>query len=90
MNTKIYVEHLAADTTETELTDLFSTYGNVADANIAVEGVDRKSRRFGCVTMVTPEGARAAIEALNGKAVGPATLTVREWWSSQDARPWSA
>jgi len=87
MNTKIYVEHLAADTTEGQLLDLFSTYGNVADVNIAVEGVDRKSRRFGRVTMVTPEGARAAIEALNGKVVGLATLIVREWWSSHDAKP---
>jgi len=83
MNAKIYVENLAADTTETELTDLFSTYGNVAIANIAVEGPDRKSRRFGFVTMVTPEGARAAIEALNGKTLGTATLAVREWGPSQ-------
>ena len=82
MNAKIYVENLAAETTETELTDLFSTYGNVADVNIAVDGPDRKSRRFGCVTMVTSEGAQAAIQALNGKTLGTATLAVSEWWSS--------
>ena len=86
MNAKIYVENLAADTTETELTDLFSTYGNVADVNIAVDGPDRKSRRFGCVTMATSEGAQAAIRALNGKIVGTATLAVREWRSSPGAR----
>jgi RNA recognition motif-containing protein len=83
MNTKIYVENLAADTTETELTGLFSTYGNVADVNIAVDGPDRKSRRFGCVTMVTSEGAQAAIQALHGKTLGTATLAVREWWLSR-------
>ncbi len=83
MNTKIYVENLAGDTTETELTDLFSAYGNVADVNIAFDS-DRKSRRFGRVTMMTPEGAWAAIQALNGKTLGAATLAVREWWSSPD------
>jgi RNA recognition motif-containing protein len=81
MNTKIYVENLADATTETELMDLFSTCGNVADVNIAVDA-DRKSRCFARVTMVTPEGARAAIQALNGKTVGTATLAVSEWWSS--------
>jgi RNA recognition motif-containing protein len=80
MNAKIYVENLAADTTETELTDLFSTCGNVVAVNIAVD-VDRKSRRFGCVTMVTSEGAQAAIRDLNGKTLGTATLAVREWGS---------
>jgi len=86
MNTKIYVENLTADTTETELTDLFSAYGNVADVNIAFDS-DRKSRRFARVTMVTSEGARAAIQALNGRTLGTATLAVREWWSSPDVHP---
>jgi len=87
MNAKIYVENLAADTTESELIDIFSVHGNVADVNIAFDA-DRKSRCFGCVTMVTPEGARAAIQALNGKTIGTATLAVSEWWSSRgpDAR----
>jgi RNA recognition motif-containing protein len=82
MNTKIYVENLAAETTENELKDLFSTYGNVGDVNIAVEGVERKSRGFACVTMVTPEATRDAIQALNGKTLGTATITVTKWWSS--------
>ena len=85
MNTKIYAGHLDADTTESQLMDLFSTYGNVADVNIAVEGVDHKARRFGCVIMVTSEGAQAAIQALNGRTLGTATLTVREWWSNPGA-----
>jgi RNA recognition motif-containing protein len=83
MNAKIYVENFAADITESELTELFSAYGNVADVNIAFDS-DGKSRGFGRVTMVTSEGARAAIQALNGKTVGAATLAVAEWWSSPD------
>ena len=58
--------------------NLFSVYGNVADVNIAVDRANHKPRGFGFVTMVTPEGARAAIQALNGKAIGTGALIVSE------------
>lgn len=78
MNTKVYVDNLAAATTETDLIDLFSQYGNVVDAKIPVDRRNRNPRGFAFVTMVTPEGARSAIQALNGKAVGSCTLAVSE------------
>lgn len=78
MNTKLYVENLAADTTENDLMDLFSVHGNVVAINIVVDRTTAKPRGFGFVTMVTPEGTRAAIQALNGKAVGTNILTVSE------------
>ncbi|HEX5398851.1 MAG TPA: RNA-binding protein [Verrucomicrobiae bacterium] len=80
MNTQVYVDNLATATTERELIDLFSTYGNVMDVNIAVDRASHKPRGFGFVTMATPEGARAAIQALNGKAMGTCTLTVSPAW----------
>jgi cold-inducible RNA-binding protein len=88
MNTKVYVNHLSAATTQGELMDLFSAYGNVVAINIAVDRTSHKPRGFGFVTMVTPEGARAAIQALNGKAIGADTLTVSEGWvNEKDAGP---
>jgi len=83
MSTKIYVDNLAAATTENELIDLFSVYGNVVDANIAVDRTNHKPRGFGFVTMVTSEGARAAIQALNGKTMGATTLTASEAWPNE-------
>ncbi|HTQ51162.1 MAG TPA: hypothetical protein VMJ12_10655 [Candidatus Acidoferrales bacterium] len=77
---KVYVDNLAAVTTERELLDLFSSYGNVAEVSIAVDRISRKPRGFGFVTMATSEGARSAIQALNGKAMGTCTLTVSEAW----------
>lgn len=71
MSTKIHVDSLDAATSENELNNLFSTYGNVMEVNIvnvAVDHAGHKPRRFGFVTMATPEGARAAIQALNGNA----------------------
>ncbi|MBN2505172.1 MAG: RNA-binding protein [Verrucomicrobia bacterium] len=78
MNTKLYVSHLAAATTENELRDLFSLHGNVAEVNVPLDRISGRPRGFGFVNMATPEGARAALQALNGKAIGTCTLTVSE------------
>lgn len=86
MNTKVYVDNLAAVTTEKDLKELFSAYGNVMDVNIAVDHASHKPRGFGFVTMATPQGARAAIHALNGKAIGTCTLTASEAWP-HEGRP---
>jgi RNA recognition motif-containing protein len=60
----------------------------VASINIAVDRATAKPRGFGFVTMVTPEGARAAIQALNGKIIGTTTLAVSEGWlNEEDVHP---
>jgi RNA recognition motif-containing protein len=84
MNTKAYVDNLAVTTTENELRDLFSNYGNVVSVNITVDRTSHEPRGFGFVTMVTPEGARSAIKALNGKTMGTNTLRVSEGWVNED------
>jgi RNA recognition motif-containing protein len=84
MNKKVYVDNLAAATTENELMNLFSAYGNVAGVHIAVDSTDGKMRGFGFVTMVTSKAARAAIQALNGKAIGTCTLTASEAWPHEE------
>jgi len=78
MSTKIYIENIAPATTENELNELFSIYGNVAEVNMVVERTHQKPRGLGFVTMVTPEGARAAIQALHGKQIAEHVLTVTE------------
>src|ERR1700735_435531 len=78
MSAKIYVENIVPATTENELKDSFSTYGNVAEVDIVLDRTHQKPRGFGFVTMVTPEGARAALEALQGRRIREQTLTVRE------------
>ncbi len=84
MNTKVYVDNLAEVTTEADLLKLFSPYGNVAAVNIPIDHANQRSRGFGFVTMVTSEGARAAIQALNGKAIGICTLTASEAWPHEE------
>jgi cold-inducible RNA-binding protein len=84
MTTKVYVDNLDAATTENDLKNLFSAYGNVADVNIVVDRTNQKPRGFGFVTMATPEGARAAIRALHGKQLATQTLIVSEAWSCEE------
>ena len=78
MNTKLYIGNLAASTTERELQDLFSPHGNVAQINLPIERGSGRPRGFGLITMATPQGAQAAILALNGKEVRARILTVIE------------
>jgi len=84
MNTKVYVDNLPVATTESELTELFSAYGNVVAVSIVIDRTSRNPCGFGFVTMVTPEGARAAIQALNGKAIGSGTLIASEGWVNEE------
>lgn len=84
MNTKLYVDNLAATTTYSELKELFSAHGNVAEVNLPVDRANGRPRGFGFITMATPEGARAAIRALHGKEIGTHTLTVSEAWPNEE------
>jgi cold-inducible RNA-binding protein len=78
MSTKVYVDNLAAATTENDLMNLFSSYGNVAEVHVPLDRASGKPHKFGFVTMATSQGARSAIEALNGKALGLCSLAVSE------------
>jgi cold-inducible RNA-binding protein len=84
MHTKVYIDNLAAVTTERDLMELFSPYGNVAQVNVPVDRINGRPRGFGFVTMATSEGARAAIRALHGKEIGTHNLIVSEAWPHEE------
>jgi RNA recognition motif-containing protein len=78
MNTKLYVGNLAYTTSEGDLQNLFSQHGPITEVHLPIDRESGRPRGFAFVTMSTPEGAQAAILALNGTAVGERTLTVNE------------
>ena len=78
MNTKLFVGNLSFDTTENDLQDMFSAIAPVAEVNLIVDRATNRSRGFAFVTMATPEGAQAAIQALAGKTIGGRNVTVNE------------
>ena len=65
MSTNIYVGNLSFRTTEPELEDLFSQFGQVTKVNIIQDRETGRSRGFGFVEMES-ESATAAISALDG------------------------
>ncbi len=75
---KLYVGNLSFETTENDLSDLFSEHGKVTEVAILSDRETGRSRGFGFVTFTDAAGANAAIAALNGKEIGGRALTVNE------------
>jgi RNA recognition motif-containing protein len=73
---KLYVGNLSFQTTDDQLTQIFSEYGQVARASVVTDRETGRSRGFAFVEMATAEEANAAMEALNGQMVEGRTLTV--------------
>ena len=74
MSTNIYVGNLAFTTNSDEISDLFSTYGEVESVNLITDRDTGRLRGFGFVSMLS--GGNEAIAALNQKEVGGRSLTV--------------
>ena len=69
---KLYVGNLSYSTKESEITELFSTYGQVVSAKII------ENKGFGFVEMGTSEEAQAALDALNNTDFDGRTLRIDE------------
>ena len=77
MSKKIYVGNLAFQTTETELNDLFTPFGEVESVSIITDRDTGRSKGFGFVAMNDDQAAKAIAE-LNGKELNGRALTVNE------------
>jgi len=78
MNNKIFVGSISWNTTDDALKEFFSQAGNVIEVKIITDRNTGKSRGFGFVTMETEEGAKKAIDELNGKELDGRALIVNE------------
>jgi len=74
----IYVGNLSFKTTDQDLEQAFSSFGEVQSARVAIERDTQRSRGFGFVEMPNQSDANAAIAALNGSDLQGRTLTVNE------------
>jgi RNA recognition motif-containing protein len=75
---KIYVGNLTFETTESQLSDLFSQHGEVQEVTLITDRATGRSRGFGFVEMRNEQAARQAISALNGADLGGRHITVNE------------
>jgi cold-inducible RNA-binding protein len=76
MSNKLFVGNLSFDVTENDLQDAFAAHGTVTETNLMMDRTTNRPRGFGFVTMSTPEEAKKAIDALNGRELGGRALTV--------------
>lgn len=83
-SSKLYVGNMSFKTTEDELRDVFSEFGEVTDVYVAHDKMSGRPRGFAFVTLSTPEEAAKAAEAMNGKDVGGRALTVNEARPKED------
>ena len=78
MATRIYVGNLPYSVDNTQLAQLFGSYGEVVDAHVVTDRDTGQSKGFGFIEMANEETMRQAITGLNGTLLGTQTLTVNE------------
>ncbi|MDD5563067.1 MAG: RNA-binding protein [Thermoanaerobaculaceae bacterium] len=75
---KLYIGNLSYDTTETELQELFSSFGTVESVHLITDGASGRSKGFGFVEYRDDQEAKAAITGLNGTEVRGRAVVVNE------------
>jgi RNA recognition motif-containing protein len=72
----IYVSNLSFNTSDAELQDLFSQYGEVSSAKVITDRETGRSRGFGFVEMGNDDEGKAAMAGLNNKEVEGRAMSV--------------
>jgi RNA recognition motif-containing protein len=75
---KLYVGNLSYTVDNTQLEEMFSTYGQVRSAQVIQDRDTGRSKGFGFVEMSDDNAAREAIEGLNNREQDGRALTVNE------------
>ncbi|HUK12161.1 MAG TPA: RNA-binding protein [Thermoanaerobaculaceae bacterium] len=75
---KLYVGNLSYDSTEAELQEMFSAFGQVGSVRVLTDSVSGRSKGFGFVEFADDAHAKAAMAGLNGKEVRGRAIIVNE------------
>ncbi|KAJ4970896.1 hypothetical protein NE237_003995 [Protea cynaroides] len=76
ISSKLFVGGLSFYTTEKGLSESFSQYGQVIEANIVMDRVSDRSKGFGFVTFASEDEANNARAEMNGKALNGRVIFV--------------
>lgn len=74
----IYVGNMSYDTTEDDLREAFSAFGDVTSVSVIMDRETGRPRGFAFVEMSNDEEGKAAIDGLNLQKVGGRNVTVNE------------
>jgi len=86
MGKRLFVGSLPYETTDQQLQELFAACGTVASAKVIMDKMSGRSKGFGFVEMGTDEEAKAAVEKLNGSALGSRKIVVNEARPMEDRK----
>jgi RNA recognition motif-containing protein len=75
---KLYCGNLSYNTTNSDLEQMFSAFGQVRSAEVIMDRDTGRSKGFGFVEMTSDAEATAAISGLNMKEIDGRSLTVNE------------
>ena len=78
MGDRLYVGNLPFDTSEQQLTELFSPHGQVVSVKLITDKMTGRSRDFGFVEMGTEAEGQVAIDKMNGTTVGSRQIVVNK------------
>lgn len=84
MGKKLYCGNLSYNTTNSDLDQLFSAFGQVKSAEVVMDRDTGRSKGFGFVEMTNDSEANAAMTGLNMKEHEGRSLTVNEARPRQD------
>jgi cold-inducible RNA-binding protein len=75
---KLYVGNLGFEVSNTDLDNLFASFGTVQSAQVITDRETGRSKGFGFVEMGSDQEAQAAIQGLNNQEHDGRSLTVNE------------
>ncbi len=84
---RIFVGNLSFNTSDNELRNAFSPYGEVDSAQVVTDRETMRSRGFGFVDMPDNDAAQQAIASLNGSDLQGRALNVSEAKPREDRAP---
>jgi len=81
---KLYIGNLAYSVTKSDLEELFSKFGEVAEVTLITDKFSGRSKGFGFVEMQNNSDADAAIKALNESSLNDRTIKVNQAKPKED------
>ena len=76
MDNKLYVGNLSYSTSDDDLQQQFSRYGQVSSAKVMMDRDNGRSKGFGFVEMGSASEAQSAIQGLHGQTLDGRSLVV--------------
>lgn len=80
---KLLIRNLTRTLTETDLLEMFESYGTVQSCTLIMDKTTGKSKGFGFIEMPKPGEAKAAMKNLNGKYVEGNQIRVKKSESNE-------